>query len=185
MIKNKAIFLDRDGTLIKSLIKDNTKNFKLRPPYTPNELRVFGDLSFLNLLSKKYLLIIISNQPDLYTNIQSLKFHNFINLQIKKKIYVKDFFFCKCLKSDPKCNCYKPKTTMIKKAILKYNISIKHSYFIGDTWRDVKIANNVNLKSILIDRGFYNNLKNEFIMNNAKFDFKIKSFHQLKDIIKF
>ena len=185
MIKNKAIFLDRDGTLIKSLIKENTKNFKLRPPYNSSELRVFGDLRFLNLFSKKYLFIIISNQPDLYTKIQSFDFHNFINLQIKKKIYVKDFFFCKCLKSDPNCNCYKPKTTMIKKALLKHNISINHSYFIGDTWRDVKIANNVNLKSILIDRGFYNHLKDEFKMYNAKFDFKIKSFYQLKDIIKF
>ena len=42
-----------------------------------------------------------------------------------------------------------------------------------------------NLKSILIDRGFYNHLKDEFIEYNAKFDFKIKSFYQLKDIIKF
>ena len=85
LIKNKAIFLDRDGTLIKSLIKENTKNLKLRPPYNYNELKVFGDLSFLNLYSKKYLLIIVSNQPDLYTKVQSLKFHNFINLQIKKR----------------------------------------------------------------------------------------------------
>lgn len=184
MLKNKAIFLDRDGTLIKATIKKNTKNFKLRPPHTINEFRVFGDLNFLNLYSKNYLLIVISNQPDLFTKTQSSKFHNFINLQIKKKLKIKDFFFCMCLKSDPNCNCYKPKTTMIKKAILKHNISINHSYFIGDTWRDIKIANNAKLKSILIDRGFYKQLKDQFILNDAKFDFKIKNFYQLKDIIR-
>ena len=64
------------------------------------------------------------------------------------------------------------------------NISIKESYLIGDTWRDIKMANKINLKSILIDRGFFSKLKYDFIFNNAKPNFIIRNFHQLKSIIE-
>ena len=60
--KNKAIFLDRDGTLNHAHIKNNDKNeFKLRPPYQLKEFRLFGDIKFLNRYSQDYLLIILSN----------------------------------------------------------------------------------------------------------------------------
>lgn len=184
MKKNSAIFLDRDGTLNKAIIKTNSNTkFKLRPPYSLNEFELFKDIGLLNLYNKKYLLILISNQPDLVTKKQTLEFHNYINRQIKKNINLKDLFFCKCLKNDPKCKCYKPKSEMLNKAINKYNIDVQSSFLIGDTWRDIKMANSKNLKSILIDRGFYKLLKKEFIINSAKFDYKIKSFFELKNII--
>ena len=50
---------------------------------------------------------------------------------------------------------------MLFKAIKKFNISIK-IFFIGDTWRDIKLANNYKIKFILIDRGFYKHLKDDF-----------------------
>ena len=62
------------------------------------------------------------------------------------------------------CKCYKPSTIMVHKAIKRYNISLENSYFIGDTWRDIKLANKLSMKSILIDRGF----KKKF---NAQFSF--------------
>lgn len=184
MNKNKAIFLDRDGTLNHAHIKNNNKNeFKLRPPYQLKEFRLFGDIKFLNRYSRDYLLIILSNQPDLISGDQTYEFHNFINKQIKKNIRIHDFFFCVCLKKDPNCQCYKPKNLMLTKAINKYNIDIKKSYLIGDTWRDIKLANSKKLSSILIDRGYYKYLKKDFIINSAKYSYKIKSLYDLHYII--
>ena len=60
--KKKAIFLDRDGTLIRALKKSK---YKIRPPYIKKELKFYKDINFLKKFNKNYLLIIISNQPDI------------------------------------------------------------------------------------------------------------------------
>jgi len=183
--KIKCIFLDRDGTLNKALKKTNSNKFKLRPPYQIDEFKIYKDLYFLNYFKNNYSFIIISNQPDLVSGEQSFTFHNYINNEIKKLIPIKEAFFCICLpKIGTNCKCYKPNKFIIQKLISKFNISIKDSYIIGDTWRDIKMANNVNMKSILIDRGYYNKLKNDFIAHKAKPNFIIKDFKQLKNIIK-
>lgn len=181
--KTNCIFLDRDGTLIKALKKQNSSKFKLRPPYNIKEFLVYSDLSYLNNYKNKYIFIIISNQPDLVSGEQSYKFHNFINSQIKKQLPIKESFFCVCLQDDSNCKCYKPKSLMIKKATIKYNISLKDSFFIGDTWRDIQMANKCNIKSILIDRGYYKLMSNDFSEKNIKSNYFIKSFFQLKNIL--
>lgn len=185
MEKNRAIFLDRDGTLIKAIIKiKDKKKFKLRPPFNIHEFKIFEDIIILNKYSNRYLLIIISNQPDLKNLKQSKIFHYYINQNIKKKIKIKEFFYCLCFEKEISCKCYKPKTLMLNKAVMKYNISIKNSYLIGDTWRDIKMANNFNIKSILINRGYYKYLKKDFNLNKARPDFRIRNFNQLRMIIK-
>jgi len=185
LIKNKCIFLDRDGTLNKALIKTSSETFKLRPPYKKKELSFFSDIFYLKNFSKDYIFIILSNQPDLSSGIQTFKFHNYINSQIKKILCVKEFFFCTCHPNlNKNCHCYKPSPKMALKAINKFNISITDSYFIGDTWRDIKLANKLNIKSILIDRGYLKNLKSEFKLHKSKPNFVIRNFNQLKYIIK-
>ena len=64
MVKKKAIFFDRDGTLIK------TKKKKNRPIAIKNieECKIFPSVKWiLKKLSKKYLLFIVTNQPDVFT----------------------------------------------------------------------------------------------------------------------
>lgn len=185
MKKIKCIFLDRDGTLNKAQKKIDSKEFKLRPPYKIEELKIYKDIHFLNYFRKNYSFIIISNQPDLESGEQSFAFHNYINNEIKKLVPIKEAFFCICLpKKNNNCKCYKPNKFIIQKLIDKFNISIKDSFMIGDTWRDIKMANNINLNSILIDRGYLSKLKNDFKLYKAKPKFIIKNFQQLKNIIK-
>ncbi len=176
--KNKSIFLDRDGTLIKAIKKSK---FKYRPPYNKKELKIFEDIKFLKLFSKKYFLIICTNQPDLKRGLQTKVFNNFINNQIKKKIPIKDIFSCECLKTEKNCNCYKPKTDMILKAKKKYKISLSESYVIGDSWRDISLGQKTGCKTILVERD-----QNKVIMKKKIFkpDFIIKNFRNLKKIIK-
>ena len=155
----KSIFLDRDGTLIKAIKKSKTK---YRPPYSKKELKLFKDIKFLKFFSKKYFLIICTNQPDIKRGLQTKMFNNFINMKLKKIIPIKDIFSCECLKTEKNCNCYKPKTGMILKAKKKYKINLKKSYVIGDTWRDILLGQSTG-KTILIDRG-----QDEYIMRKKK-----------------
>ena len=184
MIIKNAIFLDRDGTLNKGVIKEDLDSFKLRPPYKLEELYIYQDLSYLKSFSGKYHLFIITNQPDIKRGYQTEEFNNFINSSILKEIDVKKIYSCFCHESDPGCNCYKPSPGLILNAIKEFNIDIEQSYFIGDTWRDVELCKNTNIKSVLIDRGFYNNMKKDFLVRNLKPDHVISGLSELHNIIK-
>ena len=49
------------------------------------------------------------------------------------------------------CDCRKPKTGMIIKALKKWDIDLSLSYLIGDRWRDIETAKNIGVSSILIN----------------------------------
>ena len=73
---------------------------------------------------------------------------------------------------------------MILDAVKEFNIDLSQSYFIGDTWRDIGLCKNINLKSILIDRGYYKDMKNDFSIKNLTPDYKISTLLELGSIIE-
>jgi histidinol-phosphate phosphatase family protein len=56
------------------------------------------------------------------------------------------------LKTD--CDCRKPKTGMIKKAVADLNIDLSQSWLVGDTTTDLQTAKNAGIKSILLNSGY-------------------------------
>lgn len=55
------------------------------------------------------------------------------------------------------CECRKPKTGMIDKAVKKYNIDLSKSYMVGDSTMDLETARNAGIKSVLVNTGFAGN----------------------------
>ena len=176
---NRAIFLDRDGTLNYSVRKKNS--FKVRPPYSFKELKIYNDINYLNYFSKFFHLIVITNQPDIRLGLQTKAFNKIINNEIKKKIKISQIFTCYCLKEEIRCDCYKPRPSMILKAKKKFNLNLAKSYMIGDSWRDIQLAKNTGCKSILVERSI-----NLYLSKKKKIkpDFIIKNFFSLNKIIK-
>ena len=75
MVKNNAIFLDRDGVLNKVVY--SKKRNKVHPPYKKEDLLLFyNNIKIINLFKKKYLLFIITNQPDIKRGFQTEKFND-------------------------------------------------------------------------------------------------------------
>ena len=176
MVKlNKAIFLDRDGTLNKA-IRNKTKK---RPPYNLKELKIYKDIKILNQFTKSYFLIITTNQPDLKNKKQKRSFNNLINKAIKKKILIKKIYTCECFEHEKKCKCYKPKNGMIKSATKKFKINLKNSFMIGDSWRDIGAGKKSGCKTVLINRD-----RGSIKLKKFKPNFIIKNFFSLKKIIK-
>lgn len=172
MVKKRAIFFDRDGTLIK------TKKQKNKPKAIKNlkECKIFPSVKWiLKKLSKKYLLFIITNQPDVFikknTKQNVLEINNFL----KKKLPIKRIFTCYC-KND-KCNFRKPNIGMLKKAKQIYNIDLSKSFIIGDRWRDVDMGKKSGCKTIFIDKNYDEKL-------NYHPDHRVKYFFELKKIFK-
>lgn len=143
----KAVFLDRDGTINY----DNGYTYKIE------DLKIYDDI--IPLIKKyydnNYLIIVISNQSGINRGFFTVNDMNEFNNEIKKiflenGIEIKEFFYCPH-KPDEHCHCRKPETGMIEEAVKKYNIDLKNSIFIGDR-DDVDgiLAKKLNIKFIKV-----------------------------------
>jgi len=149
--KIKAVFLDRDGVLNQAVVKEGK-------PYPPQSLEdviipagVKEGLEQLKELG--YLLIVITNQPDVARGTTDMKIVDAINNFLKKELILDDIYCCIHDSSDD-CECRKPKPGMIFEAARKWNIDLDNSWMVGDRWRDIETGKNANIKTILIDYGY-------------------------------
>lgn len=163
---NKAVFLDRDGVINHSFVQDG----KPYPPATLEEFYFYNDVEeALNLLKENgYLLVIVTNQPDVATGKQLRETVEKMHQIIKKNLPID--LIKVCYETDsPNCLCYKPKPGMLIEASKEMNIDLSQSYMIGDRWRDIGAGQNAGCKrSILIERGYQekNPYKADFICKN-------------------
>ena len=149
-MKNKAIFLDRDGVI----------NYE-RGEYT----FLLKDFEFIEDLfdvmkswsDNGYLIIIISNQggvaKGLYSDFEIQEINKFIREEFGKRgIILSDFYYCPHHPDfTGKCLCRKPESILFEKAISKNNIDPKKSFMIGDKQRDIIPAEKLGLTGILIE----------------------------------
>ena len=155
--KQKAIFLDRDGTINKYVgFLRNIDDFEL----------ISGVSDAIKMINKAgYLAIVVTNQPVIargeITWEELNEIHNKMETLLGREgAYLDDIFVCphhpdsgfegeiKELKID--CNCRKPKPGMILDAAKKYNIDLKESYMIGDSDNDVKAGEAAGCKCIKV-----------------------------------
>lgn len=145
-MSNKAIFLDRDGTInVEKGYLYKTEEFEFMPD-------VFEALKMLQDLG--YLLIIITNQSGIargyYGEADFLYLTKWMLEKMRKEgIEIKDVFYCP---HHPKgqCNCRKPAIGLFLQAIEKYNIDLSASYAIGDKIRDCAICGSTDCQGFLI-----------------------------------
>ena len=158
--RQKAIFLDRDGTINEYVgFLRNIEDFKLLPT-VPEAIAKINDSS--------YLAIAATNQPVVARG--EVTFHKLDEIHRKMETelgrsgaYLDDIFFCPhhpdkgyegevaALKLD--CDCRKPKIGMLKQAAVKYNIDLSNSWYIGDTTVDIQTGKNAGMKTILVQTG--------------------------------
>lgn len=149
-MKNKAVFLDRDGIINRE-----------RGEYTwKKEDFIFVDEIFENLsdLQKRgYLLIVISNQGGIAKKLYSPKEFDFITDFMVKEfqsqgILITDVLFCPHHPDfNGKCICRKPDSGLFEKALAKFNIDPQLSYMIGDKKRDSTAAEKAGIRSFLAE----------------------------------
>lgn len=149
--KVKAVFLDRDGVLNKAVIKQG----KPYPPATISEVEIPKDAAqaLTNLKNAGFLLICITNQPDVARKITKQETVEEINKFLMKKLPLDDIFTC-YHDDDDKCNCRKPLPGMLFDAAKKYNINLAGSIMIGDRWKDIEAGKNSGCKTIWISANY-------------------------------
>lgn len=144
----RAIFLDRDGTIIK----DNGYIGKV------DDVKFYHyTFDCLRQLQKKFLLFIVTNQSGIskgLINQDSVdKIHSYISQKMNDNgIEIKEIYCCPHTNED-KCLCKKPRPLFIDKAKSEYSIDILNSYVIGDHPSDIELALNVQANGIYLLTG--------------------------------
>jgi len=158
--KQKAVFLDRDGTI-------NIYNDFIRKP---DCLKLIdGAAEAINIINTLgYLVIIITNQPVIARGEVDFNTLDLIHMKMETDLgkygaYIDDLFYCphhpdkgfEGERSEYKinCDCRKPKPGMIFKAAQKFNIDLSSSYMAGDHNRDIQCAVNAGCKPVFIKGG--------------------------------
>ncbi|SDB76034.1 D,D-heptose 1,7-bisphosphate phosphatase [Bacteroides ovatus] len=154
--RQKAIFLDRDGTINKMVgFITKPEQFELLP----------GVAKAIKAINKSgYLAIVITNQPVIargdctFEQLQTI--HNKMETELGKEgAFVDAIYVCphhtdkgfsgerpeyKC-----DCDCRKPKPGLLLQAAKDFNIDLSQSYMIGDSDRDVKAGENAGVKKAI------------------------------------
>lgn len=145
--KQKAVFLDRDGTLIEEV------NYLHRV----EDLRFFDftNESVKALKDNGFLVIITTNQSgigrNLYTENDMNSVHEAIQDHLTEKIDA--FYFCPHL-PDAGCECRKPNLGMIEQAQERFEIDFENSWMVGDKKLDVEFGINAKVKTALVLTGY-------------------------------
>ncbi len=146
---NRAVFLDRDGTIIaeKNYLSQITEVEVL--PGIPSAIR--------ELNRNNFKVIVISNQSGVgqgkFTQKKVEKINNYLkNLLLKKGAKIDKIYFCPHIPEN-NCSCRKPSTGLIHEAQKDFNIVLEKSYLIGDKASDIEAGYRAGCKTILVLTG--------------------------------
>jgi D-glycero-D-manno-heptose 1,7-bisphosphate phosphatase len=147
----KAVFLDRDGVLNYSTIK----NGKPHPPENAETLKITENAKdCMDRLRKAgFLLICITNQPDFARGTRTLENIQSMNDKVKNTLGLDDLFCCLHDNKD-NCECRKPKPGLIFMAREKWGIDLERSWLIGDRKSDISAGIAAGVKTVFIDNHY-------------------------------
>lgn len=158
--KQKAIFLDRDGTIneyVGFLRKE--EDFRLIPGVSE---------AIKKINNSGYLAIVVTNQPVIARGEVTEEELEEIHKKMETLLgldgaYIDDIYYCphhpdkgfegEIPELKIECDCRKPKTGMLEKAAREHNINLSSSIMIGDSTLDIKMAENAGMQSVLLKTG--------------------------------
>ena len=155
--RQKAIFLDRDGTI------NEYDGFVT----SPDQIRLIpGVAEAIRQINRSgYLAIVATNQPVIARGECSFEELDAIHRRLDTLLgnngaYVDDLIFCphhpdkgypgEIPRYKVECDCRKPKPGMLTTMAEKYNIDLRSSWMIGDALMDVMTGKNAGTKTALV-----------------------------------
>ena len=195
LYEKKALFLDRDGIIIKMYYD---RNFGIiDTPLSVSQIEFVPGIFELLRYAKQlgYLLILISNQPGVGIKKISLKRYNEIKAYISKVLqkhgitlngqyYCMHHPYASILKYRKECPDRKPSTDLLIKASKDFNIDLKKSWMIGDGIYDIIAGYEAGCKTVLVG----NIIEAEYLrileekLGNIRPTFLVKNIKEIKTL---
>jgi D-glycero-D-manno-heptose 1,7-bisphosphate phosphatase len=147
----RAVFLDRDGVLNRSLIRDGK-------PVAPARVEDFELLPGVEraverLRGAQFVLVVVTNQPDVRTGVTPRDSVEEMHRRLRATLSVDDVRVCYHVDADG-CPCRKPKPGMLVEAARECGLDLAHSWMVGDRWRDVGAGKAAGCRTILIQQSY-------------------------------
>jgi D-glycero-D-manno-heptose 1,7-bisphosphate phosphatase len=154
---NKAVFIDRDGTISEEVgYINHASRFRLFP-YSASAIKLLND--------NGWLAIITTNQAGVargyFTEEMISTVHQRLTDGIESEGAKLDgIYYCAhhpSLGEAPyrlECDCRKPKPGLISKAAQDLEIDLSESWMVGDRYSDIEVARNAGVKSAFVLSGY-------------------------------
>ncbi len=146
-----AVFLDRDGVVCRSIVRDG-KPYAAR---TLDEFRLVPRAreSVRLLRGAGFLVVIVTNQPDIGAGLVARSTVESMHARLSSRLDVDAVMTCPHMRSDG-CDCRKPKTGMLVEAASRLAIDLNASFLVGDRASDIEAGNTAGCHTVFIDRRY-------------------------------
>ncbi len=154
---NKAVFLDRDGTVNEEVgYLSDLKQLRLIPG---------AGAAIRKLNQAGWKVVLVTNQSGVARGYFSESFVQETHVLLKQMLQkeganLNGIYYCPHHPTAGKtpytseCDCRKPGTGMIDRAVKDLDIDVKKSYVVGDKWSDVELGQRAGARTILVRSGF-------------------------------
>ncbi len=171
---NRAVFLDRDGVLVVP----EMRNGRSYPPRSLETFALYPDaaVALTRLKAAGYLLVAVTNQPDIGNGLVSIDTVNEMHRLMSQALPIDRIEMCPHSQFET-CDCRKPKPGMLVSAAHDCGINLAESVMIGDRSSDVEAGRAAGCKTVFIDLGYVSESK------PASPDFTVCSIAEAADVI--
>ncbi|HVU66992.1 MAG TPA: HAD family hydrolase, partial [Ktedonobacteraceae bacterium] len=152
-MKARAVFLDRDGTLVRPV----------HYPRRPEQLQLYPDLgpALRDLQERGFLLVVITNQAGLargyFAESDLQQMHTFLRAELERLgVSLSGIYHCPhhpegiIPELATECECRKPRPGLLLRAARELHIDLATSWFVGDILDDVEAGNVAGCRTILV-----------------------------------
>ena len=150
-MRQRAVFLDRDGVLNAVVLEDGVP----RAPSSPAALEILpGVADALRLLQAHgFLRIVVTNQPDVARGGATREAVEAIHQHLVATLPLDAIFVCYHDDGDA-CACRKPQPGLLRDAAAAYDVDLAGSFLVGDRWRDIEAGHAAGCTTFLIRRTY-------------------------------
>lgn len=152
MTPRPAVFLDRDGVLNEVVVRDGQPE----SPRRSSEFRLVRDAASAvqRLVTAGLPALVVTNQPDLARGLLQQSELDAMMRALREAVPIDDYRVCPHNDSAG-CPCRKPKPGLLLELAREWNVDLKRSFMVGDTWRDMAAGAAVGCGTVLL-RSDYN-----------------------------
>lgn len=152
----RAVFLDKDGTLVENVPFNVKPEVLVLCPGAVEAMRMFRLLG--------YSLYVISNQPGVafgYFQEEAVisLFDYFLDMLKKKDAFLDGYYYCPhhphgvVSRYSKQCECRKPYPGLLYRAARENGCDLSQSWFVGDILNDVEAGMRAGCRTILLNTG--------------------------------
>ncbi len=148
--RRRAVFLDRDGTLCEEMgFLNHISRFQMFP---------FAAPAIHRLNEARVPVIVVTNQSGVVRGIFPELLVHLVHEKMTAELaaagaHLEAIYFCPH-KSEDSCECRKPHPGMLERAAREHALDLAGSYVVGDSYRDLEMAQRVGSRGILVLTGY-------------------------------